>query len=317
MQDFCHLHVHSNYSVLDGTNKIPALVARVKELGMSACAITDHGNLHGIVEFQKEAEKVGIKPVLGCEAYITEDEDGIENNADKTNDNHHMVILAQNNQGLRNLSWLISNANLRNFYRKPRISMKNLEQRADGLIATSACLGGVVIKRATWLPEEEKIVDLEGEATSRARKLSSIFQGRFYLEIQDNDMWEQNAANHLLINMAKSEGLPLVITADAHYLQHEDATTHELIMAQQQKKTLEEYREGDAMKYGRGYYIRSPKEMFEAAKKWGAEEAFWNTIEIAEMCTTKIELGQRHMPVFDPSKETDYQDFLAWRASRG
>ena len=142
--DFCHLHVHSEYSILDGLNKIDKLCERVAELGMTSCALTDHGVMHGAIEFYKHAKKNGIKPLVGVEAYITEDPDDSEV---KTKDNNHLVMIAMNEKGLENLIWMTNQANLHNFYYKPRIWEKHLETRAEGIVVTSACLGGVIAKK--------------------------------------------------------------------------------------------------------------------------------------------------------------------------
>ncbi len=316
--DFCHCHVHSVYSILDGINKLDALVARVKELGMTACALTDHGNLHGMIDFYKECKKGGVKPIIGIECYITADPDGAEEDYKKTRDNHHMVLMAQNNKGLENLFWLLSNGNLNNFYYKPRINVNTLKGRAEGLVATSACVGGVVAQQGEFFQSEDGkgwFRDNDDKALRMAKDLQDAFQGRFYLEIQDQDMWEQTALNEFLVALGKREKIPLVISADAHYLKKEDRETHAMIMAQQLKKTIEEYESGSEMKYGNGFYIKSPQEMLDGAIKHGAEEAFWNTTEIAKMCNVEIELGKYKMPNFDVTKAEDYNEFKQYKAS--
>lgn len=316
--DFCHCHVHSVYSILDGINKLDALVARVKELGMSACALTDHGNLHGMIDFYKECKKGGIKPIIGIECYITADPDGAEKDYKKTRDNHHMVLLAQNNKGLENLFWLLSNGNLNNFYYKPRINIDVLKSRTEGLIATSACVGGVVAQQGEFFLAENGqgwYRDNDDKALKMAKDLHEAFNGRFYLEMQDQDMWEQTAFNKYLVELGKKEKIPLVISADAHYLLKEDKHTHAMIMAQQLKKTIDEYESGSEMKYGGGFYIKSPEEMLEGAIKHSAEEAFWNTTEIAKSCNVEIELGKYKMPDFDVTKADDYNEFKQYKAT--
>jgi len=320
-KDFTHLHVHTEYSILDGINKIPALCNYVKNQGMSACSITDHGTLYGIIEFYKEAKKIGINPLIGVEAYITGDEDGIEDNKFKTRDNHHCIIIAQNEQGLRNLLWLTNQANRYNFYYRPRISISNLEKRAEGLAATTSCLGGIISKRGEYIQSEigrNQFRDNENHATNALENFASIFNGRFYLEIQDNpEFWQQEVYNYWLIRQAKEMSLPLVITSDAHFLSKADKNTHNLIMAQQMKCTLNEYiGDEDGMHYGDGHYIRSPEEMLLAAKKCNAEEAFWNTGKIAESVNLDMKLGEVKMPSFDIEEEEDYNEFLSWKATR-
>lgn len=318
-KDFCHLHVHTVYSILDGINKIKPLAKHVKASGMSACAITDHGVLHGVIDWWKAATDEGVKPIIGVEAYLTDDEDGIEDNKDKTRDNYHCILLAQNEQGLRNLYWLINQANLRNFYYRPRISIQHLLRgRSDGIIATSSCLGGVVAKRGEY--DSGNRTFSGRDALQQLGLFSEVFQGRFYAEIQDNpQIWEQNAYNAWLIKEARAMNVPLVITSDAHWLSKADKDTHDLIMAQQLKCSVQEYKERgdeDGMSYGDGHYIRPPEEMYQAALKYGAEDAFWNTIEIAKNVDLKITLGEYKPPLFNIKNEDDYGDFQKWRATR-
>lgn len=314
-KDFCHLHIHTEYSILDSIIRINELCKHVKEQGMSACAITDHGNVHGIIEFWKAANKAGIKSAIGIEAYITSDVDGIEDNKFKTRDNHHCVMIAQNETGLKNLFWLINQANLYNFYYKPRISVQNLPGRTAGLVATSACLGGVVSKCGVYDQEGKTFTDPNGNARKALSRYQELFSGRFYAEIQDNpELWQQEAYNTWLIKEAKDLNIKLVITSDAHFLTKEEKDTHTLIMAQQMKCTLEEYKNNkDIMKYGAGHYIRSPENMFQAALKYNAEEAFWNTTEIVKDIQLNIELGKYKSPTFDITQEDDYSEFQQWK----
>ncbi len=321
-KDFTHLHVHTEYSILDGINKIPALCEYVKKLGMSACAITDHGVLHGVIDFYKKAKDCGINPIIGVEAYITEDEDGIEDNKFKTRDNHHCIMVAQNETGLRNLFWLTNQANEHNFYYRPRISIKHLEAgRAEGIVATSSCLGGITSKLGRYNKQSANdgtFDDPDVHARSALELYSSIFNGRFYAEVQDNpEFWQQKAYNRWLIENATDMGIPLVITSDAHWLTREDKDIHELIMAQQMKCTLDEYKgDEDGLFYGKGHYIRSPDEMYKAAVDMGAEEAFWNTTEIAKQCAVDITLGKYENPEFDITGESDYEEFKKWESSK-
>ena len=334
-EDFCHLHVHSEYSILDGLNKIDRLCQRIQELGMSSCALTDHGVMHGSIEFYKHAKKYGINPLVGVEAYITEDPDDSE---EKTKDNHHMILIAMNEKGFENLIWMTNQANLHNFYYKPRIWQKHFETRAEGIVATTACLGGVIAKKGfpkkpmrkglsqeeydlamqCYVTEKLKPYDYKNLAVKRLKTLHEMFDGRLYLEIQDNVMLAQKKFNDWAIETSKTENIPLVITADAHFLTKEDKRAHNLIMAQQFKKTLDEY-EGDedgcnkTDVYGDGVYVRSPEEMLEAARKIGSEESFYNTLEIPKMCDLNITLGEYQMPYFDITTEPDYKEFTQWR----
>lgn len=317
-KDFCHLHVHTEFSILDGINRIDQLCQHVKSLGMSACAITDHGVLHGIIDFYKEAKNAGINPLIGVEAYITMDEDGIEDNKYKNKDNHHCIMVAQNETGLRNLIWLTNQANLHNFYYRPRISIENLRKRSDGIIATSSCLGGIVSKQGTYHESDRSFSDDSGNARSSLERFASVFNGRFFAEIQDNpEFWHQQAYNKWLIQTARQMSIPLVITADAHFLNQQEKSTHELVMAHQMKCTLEEYQgDEDGLKYGDGHFIRSPEEMYQAAIKYDAEEAFWNTSEIAKTVSVQMQLGEYKSPHFDPTKEDDYEEFKTWKANK-
>jgi len=285
---------------------------------MSACAITDHGVLYGVIEFYKEARKTGITPLIGVEAYVTFDEDGIEDNKHKTRDNHHCIMVAQNEVGLRNLFWLTNQANLHNFYYRPRISVENLRKRSEGIVATSSCLGGVVSKHGVYDRGNHTFTDPGGDAKRALENFTEIFGGRFYAELQDNpEFWQQEAYNRWLVTAARDMRIPMVITADAHFLNQQEKSTHELVMAHQMKCTLEEYvGDEDGMVYGDGHYIRSPEEMYQAALKYGAEEAFWNTTEIVKDVQLDLTLGDYKSPIFDITQEDDYKDFQQWRETR-
>jgi DNA polymerase-3 subunit alpha len=293
----------------------------VAALKQEACAITDHGVMYGVIEFYKAAKKHGIKPILGVEAYITEDPDNAE---EKTRDNRHIVLLAMNNQGLSDLYWMLSNANMNNFHYKPRINIDILAERSENLIVTSACLGGVIAKRrrekdgkiiipgAVYDEDAREFRDPDGIAEMWLLRLQRIFEDRFYVEVQDNGAWEQEAYNRWAIDRASQHNVETVLTADAHYLTSDDSRTHELIMAQQMKKTLQEYREDNSMKYGPYYYIRDSYDMYRAASKIGAHGAAYNTIEIADRCNVEIELGEYESPQFDITQQDDYEDFKEW-----
>jgi len=321
--NFTHLHTHTEYSVLDGINKIRPLIKRVKELGMNSIAITDHGVLHGVLEFYKAAIEEDIKPIIGVETYVTRDKDGLEKN-EMTKDNYHLILLAKNKVGLRNLYALISNANHNNFYYKPRVNLENLDKYREGLIASSACLGGWVCKQGEY---EEPANGKEGSYLAIDNKpqlainiMQEIFGEDFYLEIQDNGMWEQDAFNEWAVNYYKSKSstVPILLTADAHYLTKEDHKVHEIIMAQQLKKTLLEYKDNTGMKYGNSFYIRSPKEMHTIATKLGVPEAAENTVKISDACENlSIELGKYESPFFDIEKTEDYDEFLIWKEKHG
>ena len=327
MKDFAHLHVHTQYSILDGTIGISELIARVKQLGMSACAITDHGNIHGLIEFYKEATKNGIKPILGCEAYITMDPDGLEK-TERTRDNYHMVLLAMDEAGYRNLLLLSSNAQLNNFYYKPRISFEKLLENNEGLICTTACLGGIAARQ--MVIAEDGTIKVLGSIYDTTKKifkdplniirprlltLKEAFGDRLYIELQDHDMWEQKAYNLWAQRTAWDLDIPLVIATDAHYLRERDYTKHSLIIAQQMKQTLKNYKDGGAMHYDTKCYLREATEMHEVATAYASPEAAENTLAIAERCNIELELGVYQTPQLDITKCNDYNDFLAWKTS--
>jgi len=327
--DFCHLHVHSEYSTLDGINKIPKLCKYVKELGMSSCAITDHGTLHGIIEFYKVAKENGIKPLIGVEAYVTMDEDSDDLNIKRNKDNFHAIMIAQNLEGLKNLYWLTNQGNLHNFYHRPRMSVSNLMKRSEGIIVTSSCLGGLVAKAAAIDPmtgapvkgrnfdDESKLFrDPDNQAVRALSVFNDLFPGRFYAEIQDHPtFWKQDIYNKWLIEHARKLSIPLVITADAHFMTEQDKPIHDMAMAQQYGKTLKEYTSNvEDMVYDETHCIRSSEEMLASAKKYDVEEAFHNTMEISSRCDVPISLGKYQLPEFDITKTEDYKDFLVWKS---
>ena len=315
-RDFTHLHVHTEYSILDGINKVDKLCQYVNEQGMSACAITDHGSMGGIIEFYKAAKKNNIKPIIGVEAYVTADKDDLENQ-DKTKDNMHCVLLAQNQEGLANLIWLVNKSYLNNFYYKPRVSIHNLKGRTNGIIATSACMGGILCKPGTYNEEEKTFTDPDGICKKQMETFAELFKDRFYLELQDLPVSKQQAYNKWLIDQSKKTNLPLVITSDAHFLTEDDFETHRFVMAKNMGKVLEEYKEDeDGLIYHRVHHVRTPENMYKSACDLGAEEAFYNTVKIAEQCSLEISLGEYKYPQFDITQEPDYQDFLIWEKQR-
>lgn len=329
--DFAHLHLHTQYSLGDGIIKIDQLVERVKELGMTSCAITDHGNLHGAIEFYSKMKKAGLKPILGVEAYITEDADDIENEF-KTRDNMHMVLLASSLEGWRNLVWLTSNANLHNFYYNPRISLDTIEKRNAGIIATTGCIGGIIAKETKIDAKTDKVLfiggeyresdksfsDPQGKCIERLRRIKKIFGDRLYLELQDNKtMWEQKAFNTWAVYTARAENIPLVITCDVHYLRESDSDTR-LLLGSQKKGDLsiEDYRVQQE-RYGKGYHVRSPAQMWEIANNFTVEDACENTLKIRDMCNLDLKLGEYEIPQFDITQEEDYSEFLEWSKKNG
>lgn len=299
-KDFCHLHIHTEYSLIDGIIRIKDLVKRVKELGMSSCAITDHGSLAGIIEFYKAARDEGIKPIIGYEAYLTVDKDNLENK-DKTRDNNHIGLLAMNNTGLKNITWLASNASLNNFYYKPRICYDHLRTHSEGVIALTGCLAGLASRRGRYEEETKQFIDENNESTKAITGLLDIFGDRLYAELQPHpDIWEQQLYNPWLIGIARKFNIPLVITTDAHYLKKEDIETHRIVV-------------GDKIVFSDSLYVWSSDEIFKAAVKIGAEESFWNTTKVAERCNVEIELGKYKPPNFSIRTAEDYEDYLRWK----
>lgn len=284
---FTHLHLHTGYSLLDGSSKIPELVRRVKELGMYACAITDHGVMYGVIEFYKACKAEGIKPIIGCEVYVAPGsrfEKGKEKSAERYN---HLILLAENDTGHKNLMKLVSRGFTEGFYYKPRVDYELLSEYHEGIIASSACLAGIV-------PTKLRNGDYEG-AKEEAMRLKDIFgENNFFLELQDHGLSEQKFVNQGLMRISSETGIPLVATNDCHYLYKEDAEAHDvLICIQTQKNVYDE----DRMKYEGGqFYVKSPEEMEEVFHY--IPEAIHNTEEIARRCNVEIEFGKYHLPQY-------------------
>lgn len=298
MGSFVHLHLHTYYSLLDGAVRIPSLVARVKELGMDSVAITDHGVMYGVVEFYKECIKQGVKPILGCEVY-TASRTRFDKDVRIDAEQGHLILLAKNNTGYKNLMKLVSAGFIEGFYYKPRIDMELLEEYHEGLICLSACIGGDV-------PQA-----LLNDGYNRAKELALRFNGIFgkdnyYLEMQQNGFEEQKLVNQALLKLSKETGIPLVATNDVHYLNKEDARAQEILMCIQTAKTIEDE---NHMQFGTDeLYLKSPeivKEQFHYCP-----EAIENTVKIAAMCNTSLEFGKLHMPKFDVPGNGDAYKFL-------
>jgi DNA polymerase-3 subunit alpha len=288
MKGFVHLHLHSQYSLLDGTIQFGPLVRRVKELGMPAVAVTDHGGMMGTIEFYEEANRGGVKPIIGTEIYVapgSREERKVAPNGEYA---YHLVLLAENAEGYRNLLRLSSLAQTEGFYYKPRVDKELLKNHSEGLIALSACLQGEIpLTLAT---------EGEGKALEVLEEYRSIFDGgRFFLEVQDNGLPEQDRMNRRIIELAKRTGTPLVATNDCHYLHPEDARFHEILLCLQTGKTI-----GDPtrMRFGTDQFFVKTAEEFERAFGACAPEALSNTLLIAERCDVKIELGKPRIPEF-------------------
>ncbi|MFN3598965.1 MAG: DNA polymerase III subunit alpha [Aquificaceae bacterium] len=301
MKDFVHLHLHTQYSLLDGAIKIKDLVKRAKDFGYRAVAITDHGNLFGILDFYRSMKSAGIKPLIGMEAYFTTGSrfdrkgKGSEDNiTDKLN--HHLILIAKNDTGLKNLMKLSTLSYKEGFYYKPRIDYELLGKHHEGLIAITACLKGVPAYYAS-LGEEEK-------AEEWVKRFLDLFGEDLYLELQSNSLPEQERANQGLIKIAKRLGVKLVATNDSHYLMPEDRIAHQVLMAIQMKKTLAEIQQGAGIKCANeGLHFASPEEVWEKfrGKFEGWEEALKNTLEVMEKTSHSFDLLESngyHMPQF-------------------
>ena len=292
---FTHLHVHTEYSLLDGSNKIKEYVARVKELGMDSAAITDHGVMYGVIDFYRAAKAAGINPVLGCEVYVAPNS-RFDREIGKDEDRYyHLVLLAENNTGYSNLMKIVSKGFVEGFYYKPRVDMEVLNRYHEGIIALSACLAGEVQRYLARGMYEE--------ACRAAKKYETTFgKGNFFLELQDHGIPEQKMVNPQLLRMSKELGIDLVATNDVHYTYAEDAAAHDILLCLQTGKKLQDE---DRMRYEGGqYYVKSPEEM-EALFPY-AKEALENTWKIAQRCHVEIEFGVTKLPKFDVPKAVSY-----------
>lgn len=283
---FVHLHVHSEYSLLDGACRINGMMDRVKELGQNAIALTDHGVMYGCIDFYKAAKAAGVKPIIGCEVYAARRkmEDRIHG---IDNDPYHLVLLCENNKGYENLCKLVSEAYIHGFYGKPRVDIDLLKKHHEGLIALSACLAGGV---SQYLLEEDY-----DSAKTYALTMSEIFgDGNFFLELQDHGIEEQRPVNQGVMRIARETGLPLVVTNDAHYLRREDAKMQDVLLCIQTGKTVDD---PNRMKFQtEEFYLKSEDELRQLFPN--CDDAFENTVCIAERCNVEFVFNQYHLPSF-------------------
>ncbi|MDO5799462.1 MAG: DNA polymerase III subunit alpha [Eubacteriales bacterium] len=286
--NFTHLHVHTEYSLLDGSNKIREYVNRVKELGMDSAAITDHGVMYGVIDFYRAAREAGINPVLGCEVYVAPASRFDREIGSGDDRYYHLVLLAENNQGYANLMKIVSKSFVEGFYYKPRVDLQLLEKYHEGLIALSACLAGEVARYLTRGMYED--------AKAAALRYQDIFgKGNFFLELQDHGIPEQQNVNQQLLKMHRETGIELVATNDVHYTLAEDAQPHDVLLCLQTGKKLSDE---NRMRYEGGqYYVKSPEEMERLFPY--ATEALENTHKIAQRCHVEIEFGVTKLPKFD------------------
>lgn len=292
---FTHLHLHTEYSLLDGSGKVRDIMKKAKELGMDSIAITDHGVMYGCVNFYKAAKDAGIKPILGCEVYVASKSKDIKLN-DKENKTHHLVLLVKNEIGYQNLMKIVSTASIEGFYYKPRIDHEYLKNHSEGLIALSACLGGEI--QSYHLKENYE------KAKEIALKYKSIFNDDFYLEIQNHGMEEQRKVTEENIRLSKETGIPLVATNDVHYINQRDSESHDVLMCIQTAKTVDD---PNRRRYPSDqFYLKSPEEMWEMFSY--VKEALENTTKIAEQCNFDYEFHVSKLPKFPvPEGKTPFE----------
>jgi DNA polymerase-3 subunit alpha len=303
---FVHLHLHSQYSLLDGAIRIEDLVAKAKQYQMPALAITDHGNMFGAVEFYLKCKKAGIKPIIGCELYIAPDSRFSKDSKGISDAAYHLILLCENLEGYKNLSYLTSAGYKEGFYYRPRIDRSLLEKHSSGLIALSACLKGEVAMQCGRGKMED--------ALETARWYSQLFPDRYYIEIQENTLPEQDLVNQRLLEVAKELNLPLVATNDCHYLNREDAKAHEVLLCIQTGKTMSD---PTHMKFSADeFYVKTPDEM--AAAFHYAPQAVANTVMIAERCNLELPLEKEYyFPHFEPPEGKTHDDMLEEQAIVG
>ncbi|MGZ3440188.1 MAG: PHP domain-containing protein, partial [Polyangia bacterium] len=302
MAEFTHLHLHSQYSLLDGAIRLPDLFKTCKQYGMDSVALTDHGNMYGMVDFYKKAKEVGVKPIFGCETYVsaTTMEDKTERK------NYHLILLAKDMEGYKNLQFLNSKAFLEGFYYHPRIDKKLLKDHSKGLIGLSACLGGEVAQ--TLMREGYD------KAKEKALEYKSLFEeDSFFLEVQPNGLDEQEQVNDSWKKMAGETGLGLVATGDCHYVRRDDWKAHNILMCIQQGKTLQD--PGRLEHRTPAYYIQPPEEF---NKKFSdIPQALENTVKIAARCNVELELGKTYLPKYKVPEGFDLDSYTRKVAADG
>src|SRR5688572_7893090 len=304
MSDFVHLHLHSQFSLLDGANRLDDVIKTVAEAGMPAVALTDHGNMFGAIEIYNKARAAGVKPIIGMEAYVAQG-----SRLDRTpgrGSSNHLVLLAKNETGYRNLLKLTSASYLEGFYYKPRVDKELLRKHSEGLICLSACLKGEI--------NEHIVHTREREAEAAAREFLEIFgEGNFYLEMQDHGIPEQRLANEVVRRISKRLGIPLVASNDCHYLKKDDAFAHDVLLCIGTQKT---FSDADRLKYASdNFYLKSAEEMHKIFPD--DHEALENTLAIAERCDLVIPTGTFHLPEFPVPEGHSLQEYFEKVARAG
>ncbi|WP_308686120.1 DNA polymerase III subunit alpha, partial [Stomatobaculum longum] len=304
---FTHLHVHTEYSLLDGSGKIPELIQRAKDLGQTALAVTDHGVMYGVIDFYKAAKAAGIKPILGCEIYVTPGSRFDRDNKKGEARYYHLILLAENNEGYENLTKIVSRGFVDGFYYKPRVDFETLREFSKGIIASSACLAGEVARNLA--------VNRYEDAKEAALRYRDIFgEENFFLELQDHGLSVQKAVNQQLIRLSRETGIPLIATNDIHYTNPEDWEAHDLLLCLQTgKKASDE----DRMRYEGGqYYLKSEEEM--RALFAAVPEALENTAKIAARCEVEIRFHELKLPAYDvPADYPDAESYLRALSEEG
>lgn len=305
MKDFVHLHLHTQFSLLDGAIRFDRLFEQAHAFHMKACSITDHGNMYGAIDFYFTARSFGIKPIIGCEAYLAP-KSRFDQSRIKGEDNaYHIVLLAMNNEGYKNLLKLISSAHLEGFYYVPRIDKELLRAHNAGLLCLTACLQGEIPKQI-----------MKGDDISVKKTIDeyiSIFGDRLFFELQDNGIAEQKKINETLIDLSRYYGIPIVATNDCHYLKKEEAKAHELLLCIQTGKTM---LDKDRLSFtGDEFYFKSTDEIAKAFSNY--PEALSNTLTIAEMCNVEIDVGTYHFPEFKPSEGMELNEYFETACRKG
>ncbi|MBU5668257.1 DNA polymerase III subunit alpha [Peptoniphilus sp. MSJ-1] len=296
MNNFVHLHLHSEYSLLDGSTRISELAKRVKELNMDSVALTDHGNMYGMIAFYKECLKQDVKPIIGCEIYVSEKDMTFK---DKSNKRYHLILLAENNEGFKNIMKIVSVGFVDGYYYKPRVDKNVLRKYSKGIISTSACLGGEVQRKISSRNMEE--------ARAAALEYRDIFgEDNFFLELQDHGIPEQARVNRELSKLSQELNIPLIATNDVHYLNKDDAKSHDVLLCIQTGKTLND---DHRMKFPSDeFYLKSPDEM--AALFPEHPEALENTVKIANRCNVEIAFHDLHLPEFTVPEGYTHEEYL-------
>jgi len=308
MRCFCHLHLHTHYSLLDGFNRIPPLVQQCKKLNMSACAITDHGNLYGAIEFYNECKKGGIKPIIGYEAYLAPVSRHHRDNKHDLGHATHLTLLAKNATGFKNLIKLSSIAYLEGFYRHPRIDRELLEAHSEGLICLSGCLAGEL--------NQYIVQNKRAEAEKSAKWFRKQFGENYYIEIQNNGIGLQDECTPVAADIAQKLGVPLVATADAHYLCSDDAQAHDVLFCINLKKEHDrKKRRYPEERMPNPYYVRSPEDMYKLFPNY--EDAVARSQEIADSVDIDLDFKKRHFPVFGPPDELTPDQYLRQLCEKG